>query len=440
MKKVLLASTAVAAFVAFSGAAQAQDPGRADYGATEGGGGAGSAFTVTTKGAVKFYLKYASGDAGLALALAQEAYDKAVEANQEAEDSGLLYTTKEVLAAALAQERLIQARIGGANDGFFALVSGELEINGAATTDSGIDIDTHVDFAFAGSNSDSTETIGGSNNDVAVGRLAIIDELSLKISGGFGAVELGSNDGAEDIFKITGASVAAGTGGIDGDHHQVDSGTGQGVSAGGGGSAGSGDSSDALKATYLTPVLAGFQAGVSLAYSTEGPNDANGGVLGAGVGAKYSGSGSGLDYAVSLVWGDTALAIDGGKPADDGYGGLGIGLSLGGAGASFTTGITIDSLGAKAEDGLTLVPVAWSGGLAYAIGDVANVSLTSNVGFIAASGGGESGIDLTSYNVFVSGDYAVLPGVTLALDLGYGGAGGPGGPGFTGVFRTKAAF
>ena len=57
MKKVLLASTAVAAFIAFSGAAQAQDPGRADFGATEGGGGAGSAFTVTTKGADQVLLE-----------------------------------------------------------------------------------------------------------------------------------------------------------------------------------------------------------------------------------------------------------------------------------------------------------------------------------------------------------------------------------------------
>lgn len=410
MKKVLLASTAVAAFVAFSGAAQAQDPGRADYGATEGGGGAGSAFTVTTKGAVKFYLKYASSS---------------------------LPTP--------------------ANDGFFTLVSGELEINGAATTDSGIDVGTHVDFAFAGTDSDDTQTIGGSDNSVAVGRIAIIDELSLKISGGFGSVELGSNDGAEDIFKIYGGTVAAGTGGIDGDHHGVSGGGllgvgsglkvyGSGVlGAGGGGTAGSGDSSDALKATYLTPVIAGFQAGISISHSTNGPDDTDGGVLGAGVGAKYSGSGSGLDYAVSLVWGDTALTTGIGDtgvnpdPAIDGYGGLGIGLSLGGAGVSFATGITIDQLGAESGPDGKIIPIGWSGGVAYAIGDVANVSVSSDIKF----GVGEDETTLGIYHVFVSGDYAVLPGVTLALDLGYGGVSEdiqPDGTGFTGVFRAKAAF
>ena len=297
MKKVLLASTAVAAFIAFSGAAQAQDPGRADFGATEGGGGAGSAFTVTTKGAVKFYLKYATGRDG-----------------------------------------------PGVNDGFFTLVSGELEINGAATTDRGIDIDTHIDFGFAGSSNDSTSSIGSSGERVPVGRLAQIDEMSMKFSGGFGSVELGSNDGAEDILKITGASVSAGTGGIDGDHHQVQGGI-AGAKAGGGGSAGVGDSADALKATYMSPVFAGVQLGASLAYSTSGPDDYDGGTLGAGIGVKYSGSAGGVDYGVSLVWGDQAIAVDGGSadPAIDGYGGLGVGFSVGGAGVSFATGVTIDA-------------------------------------------------------------------------------------------------
>lgn len=398
MKKVLLASTAVAAFVAFSGAAQAQDPGRADFGATEGGGGAGSAFTVTTKGAVKFYLKYAS--------------------------SGL----------------------PDAADGFFTLVSAELEFNGAATTDNGIDIDTHVDLDFSGVSTDSAETVtlGGSSDTINVGNIVRVQELSLKISGGFGSVELGTNDGAEDTFKITGASVSAGTGGVDGDHHQIEGGVG-GASAGGGGSAGVGDSGDALKATYLSPVFAGVQAGISIAHTTQGPKDTDGGVLGAAVGAKYGGSGSGLDYAVSLVWGDKALTTGHGgaqgnpDPAIDGYGGLGIGLSLGGAGASFATGVTLNNLGAEDE----ILPIAWSGGVAYAIGDVANVSLTSDVGFTTgAPVDDDNGI--INYTVFVSGDYAVLPGVTLALDLGYGdseaGNEGTSSDGFSGVFRAKAAF
>ena len=126
-------------------------------------------------------------------------------------------------------------------------------------------------------------------------------------------------------------------------------------------------------------------------------------------------------------------------PAIDGYGGLGIGLSLGGAGVSFATGITIDQLGAESGSEGKIIPIGWSGGLAYAIGDVANVSVSSDIKF----GVGEDETTLGIYHVFVSGDYAVLPGVTLALDLGYGGVSEdiqPDGTGFTGVFRAKAAF
>ena len=266
MKKVLMASTAVAAFVAFSGTAQAQDPGMADFGATEGGGGAGSAFTVKTNGAVKFYLKYASGD-----------------------------------------ESLNDGK--GSNSGLFALMAAELEFNGAATTDNGTDISTHIDLDFSGIPTDTAQatSLGGGENTISVGNIVRVQELSMKIGGGWGSVELGTNDGAEDSLKTYGGSIAAGTGGVDGDQHNVDDGPGY-VSIGG--LAGSGDSGDALKATYLSPKVAGFQTGLSLVYATDGPNDINGGTLGVGLGAKYAGSSGGFDYTLSLVWGDRAVLGD----------------------------------------------------------------------------------------------------------------------------------
>lgn len=422
MKKVLLASTAVAAFVALSGAAQAQDPGRADFGATEGGGNAGSAFTVTTSGAVKFYLKYASGSADRDLLVAAA---PATDGDPTAE---------ELLAeAAVAAANASAVK----NTGFFTLVSAELEINGAATTDSGIDISTHVDLDFSGVRVDSarTVTIGGQEDDINVGDIVRVDELSLKIAGNFGSVELGANDGAEDTFKIYGATVAAATGGIDGDHHSVANGVGSGDL---GGTAGSGDSSDDLKVTYLSPVIAGLQGGVSISYATnEGPADTNGGVLGVGVGAQYGRSDAGVDYAFSLVWGDTAITADTSAAEDaNGYGGLGVGFKIAGAGASFATGVTIEDLGHDTKE----LDIDWSGGIAYAIGSSANVSLTSGIEFLDTG----RGYEFERYIVFVSGDYTVLPGVTLALDLGYGESdiNNPGndGSGFTGVFRAKAAF
>ena len=183
---------------------------------------------------IKFYLKYATGNDVAAVRSALS------DVGDEPAPLTTLASPAEEFAQARRRLRIMQHLAAtGANDGLFTLVSAELEINGAATTDSGIDIDTHIDLDFSGVPTDSAETVtlGGSSNTINVGDIVRVDELSMKISGGFGSVELGANDGAEDIFKITGASVAAGTGGIDGDHHQVNGGI-QGASAGGGGSAG----------------------------------------------------------------------------------------------------------------------------------------------------------------------------------------------------------
>ncbi len=562
MKKILLATTAVAAFVAFSGTAQAQDPGRPDFGATEGGGGAGSAFTVKTNGAVKFYLKYATGDKSL---------------NEDK----------------------------GSNSGLFTLINAELEINGAATTDNGTDVSTHIDFNFSGNAADSSSTtgtanFGGSEQTINLSNFAVIDELSMKIGGGWGSVEMGGNDGAEDILKTYGGTVGAGTGGVDGDYHSVDGGVG-GNSVGG--TAGGGDSGDALKVTYMSPNVAGFQAGLSLNYVTDGPDDIDGGTLGVGVGAKYAGSAGGFGYAISVVWGDTALTgsqnvgearaaakataltglndaflaaievkdvavdatarltegagdssavttirtavetyrtadgtltdanaqvvgtgtgevtqaakntaitdakaaltaakaaltaldvgkvsvvdaviadVDAGKAVDAAvadiaakegvddagnaaaksthdadFGGLGIGVKLSGAGVTGVVGVTIDGLGRNEEAfgvGKTGFDLHLSPGISYAIpGGKANVSVTAALSMPHGIGGNDERTGKTeasnyfsSYIAFLSGDYTILPGVTLAVDLGYGDSDIADemtkSAGFTGLVRAKAAF
>ena len=421
MKRVLLATTAVAAFVAFSGTAQAQDPGRADYGATEGGGGAGSAFTVTTSGAVKAYLKYASGkDSGASVPAVR---------NAEAALAALATDADRTAA----NDAVGAARDTEASSGFFTLLNADLEINGAATTDGGTDIGVHIDFNFSGNESDSTDKLGGTDQELNIGRFVRVDELSLKIGGNWGSIQMGRDDGAEDTFKIYGASVSAGTGGIDGDQHTVNGGVDY---AGTGGQAGVGDSGDALKVTYLSPKVVGFQAGVSLAYQTSGPGDSNGGTLGVGLGAKYGGSAGGVDYAASLVWGDKNIAADvsddgdGNGHKEDGYGGLGIGLKVGGAGASFATGVTLNNLGIDDTYKVTDVDgekkkglgIQWSGGVAYAIpGGKANASVTAALDIPhGLSSEGKYGLNIDGWLLMASADYAILPGVVIALDLGYG--------------------
>ena len=450
MKKVLLASTAVAAFVVFSGTAQAQDPGMADFGATEGGGGAGSAFTVKTSGAVKFYLKYAT---------APDTETLATKNNRITEDSRT-------------------------DAGLFTLIAAELEFNGAATTDNGTDISTHIDLDFTGTAADKGVTVGGQENAINIGNTVRVQELSLKIGGDWGSVELGTNDGAEDSLKTYGGSIAAGTGGVDGDLHTVTGGVGKDAflkldNIRVGGTAGSGDSGDLLKATYLSPNISGFQTGISLAYNTNGPTAVGGGILGIGLGAKYAGSGGGLDYAVSVVWGDKTLLVGPGgstklaveaaydledDPAKkDGYGGLGIGVKLGGAGVTGVVGVTFDKLGLEAPKGTKDAPgpnIALSPGIAYAIpGGKANVSLTTALSLPYGLDPSNTKADakptnyFAAYLIMLSADYAVLPGVTLAVDLGYGDSDIAGkttdekgkvvdtkSGGFTSAFRVKAAF
>ena len=166
---------------------------------------------------------------------------------------------------------------------------------------------------------------------------------------------------------------------------------------------------------------------------------------------------------------------DGARGAFDGdYGGLGIGVKLGGAGVTGVFGITLDKLGRNKEYYSTVIPVldedgvALTGGgsdtftirddsggvdinistgVAYAIpGGKSNVSLTAALAlpYAVESGATEASNHLNAYLVMVSADYAVLPGVTIATDLGYGDSDvdddkTPSG-GFTGLIRVKAAF
>ena len=98
---------------------------------------------------------------------------------------------------------------------------------------------------------------------------------------------------------------------------------------------------------------------------------------------------------------------------DYSYGGLGIGVKVGGAGVTGVVGVTIDGLGIEGGD----PTIALAPGVSYAIpGASTNVSVTSA---ITLEDPGD-GYDIAQYLVVVSADYAVLPGVSIATDLGYG--------------------
>ncbi|MCB1882407.1 MAG: porin [Geminicoccaceae bacterium] len=95
----------------------------------------------------------------------------------------------------------------------------------------------------------SSDDTTGNISDVSAGDQ--IDEAWLFMKGGFGELQLGDNDGATDQLKFGAYSIAAGTGGIDGDgpvatvplYHT--------------------NTGDATKVTYFSPDLFGAKLGVS---------------------------------------------------------------------------------------------------------------------------------------------------------------------------------
>ncbi|HET6520938.1 MAG TPA: porin [Geminicoccaceae bacterium] len=236
-----------------------------------------------------------------------------------------------------------------------------------------------------------TDVGGAGTGDV------VQDEIILFFSGAFGRVELGRDDGAADVMMLDAASVAAGTGGIDGDLPINLTGA-QIV-----------DSSDAAKVTYFTPRVAGFQAGVSYIPDGGDDNSDNPLVGGADVenwfeaGLNFVGEFAGLDVGLAGVGsfgdgeagGDVSSWQAGGTI---GFAGLRFGASYGQDDADITGGITRE---------LDLI----TAGVGFGIGP-ANASFTWEYNDNDTIG--------EESNLFVlSADVGLMPGVVLKGDLGY---------------------
>jgi hypothetical protein len=269
----------------------------------------------------------------------------------------------------------------------------ELIIRANGATESGILYGSKVELEVGS---------GGIGNS----QTTAIDEAGLYFSGNFGRVELGREDGAEDVMYVGGEDAQAGTGGIDGDQPNIN--FVQFV-----------DTSDSAKATYFTPRLAGFQLGASFVPDFEDnggenqfQNGGNEGENGIGAGVNWVGALGALDLTLSAVglWADcesncTNNVTQSGFSDDElswAVGGL---LGFGG----FTLGAGYNRNDAFPHN---------------AQGDIVNVGLKYGFGAANVSVGwtwnkyDESDLDDSNYFV-VSGDIGILPGVTLKGDVGY---------------------
>jgi outer membrane protein OmpU len=278
--------------------------------------------------------------------------------------------------------------------GYTFYMDNEVHITAEGTSDSGITYGSYLEMEI-GSGSAPGSQAGGGNSFASgsSGGNVYVDEVNLFFNGNFGRVELGRQDGAEDVMFVGGEDAQAGTGGVDGDTSNLA--TAINIE----------NTGDATKATYFTPRVGGFQLGASYIPDSQD----NGGKDGAGfdngfknvvgAGGNWVGAFGGVDLTLSAV----GVIGDGeANGADDtrdySVGGL---IAVGGLSFGATWGQLTDAAQAK------FVNL----GLKYGFGN-ANASIGYSWNDIDALDDIE--------NIFVaSGDVGLMPGVTLKADVSY---------------------
>ena len=246
-----------------------------------------------------------------------------------------------------------------------------------------------------------------------------IDENWIFIDGSFGGIRLGNEDGVVDNSKLGAQTIAAGTGGVDG----------QGVVASV--PFAPFNSGDSTKARYYSPTIAGFSVGVSYTpnFNDEGNNVARtdnaqsdydnwfeGGLI-------YSGAFGGLDLLASAV-GSTANGNNG----NDDYKSYNLGATVGFAGFEVAGSYWGENDGPNGNvNGFTAGAAAGFG--------PADVSI--NYAKVVNGGPGQGEGD----NLVLSASMGLLPGMALQGDVSWFDRDeGGDDDGVTGVARVRVAF
>jgi outer membrane protein OmpU len=278
------------------------------------------------------------------------------------------------------EEELVQPAGDDSDNNFDFFMDNEVFVNAQGTDDAtGITYGSKVEIevgSFGGATPQDVEAQGD----------AFVDEVILFFSGAFGRTELGQEDGATDVMMLDAASVAAGTGGIDGDL-PINL-TGAQII----------DTDDEAKVTYFTPRVGGFQAGVSYI------PDAFGNEHFIESGLNFVGQFAGLDVGVAAV----ASLVEGFEDLDDNLswnaGGT-VGFAGLNFGASYGQDDGRDALGLIGRDIITA-------GVGFGLGP-ANASFTWEYNDFDDGG-------LDEAHLFVgSADVGLMPGVVLKGDVGY---------------------
>ncbi|HSA81081.1 MAG TPA: porin [Geminicoccaceae bacterium] len=285
------------------------------------------------------------------------------------------------------------------------VLSGYTEFGGKAATDETLQSSPDRGYTFFMDNEVHIEATGVSDGGMTYGSYlelevgsgdatqtnAFVDEVNLFFSGGFGRVELGQQDGAEDVMFVGGEDAQAGTGGIDGDTANLTS------------VINLRNTSDATKATYFTPRVGGFQLGASYIPDTGsdggGDNTPGDSENNFGGGVNWVGAFGGIDLTLSAV----GIIGDGETDDTDDRRDYVVGGLLGVGGLSFGA-----SWGQLLDEGeADFVQL----GLKYGFG-AANAS----VGYMYVD---EDDLADEQHLFVVSGDVGLAPGLTLKGDVSY---------------------
>lgn len=285
---------------------------------------------------------------------------------------------------------------------------GEVHFNGSTTLDNGIGVSVRIEMEV-------TDNGPGSTTD-------ILDEHYLRLTGGFGTVQLGNDDTVGNSFSTT-APIGAGLFGVNSPTFVTSN-------VGGTGSPGSNSTvitlgGDSTGIRYTTPSFAGFQLGLSYqadgnsenSIQADGTNVNNSGlgdVYGAAVAFSESFAGVNISWSGSMAFADfdTPTANQASGDPWEWQSGLNVGFM------GFTVGGSYKHQGDRAGVNGDSADI-WDAGLTYSTGPV-TVGLSMSQGSYnddatpgtASSGGGS--VNAGTYTLVQLGaTYTLGPGVSL---------------------------
>jgi len=296
---------------------------------------------------------------------------------------------------------------------YFGVDEAELQINVSGTADNGLNYGFKIEL-----NANTTDSKAA-------------DEVRLQFSGGWGTIQMGDEDGAEDIMNYGGENLMGATGGFDGDYDDVliratgsalvvtdfnnptppNSFVGQ--LAAPSYPTIAGDTSDQTKISYFSPRFSGFQVGASLTPTPNNGDDfkADGSWENhVGLGANYDNSFGGVRVRASGVYSTASSTIVGTEDISAwsiggivGFGPVQIGANYTDNGDSGT--VTIPGLSSP-ETSYWNVAASFETGPIYL-----------SAGYMASTLEGPSFGDSTFEVISLTADYSVAPGLGVYAEF-----------------------